>query len=42
MRKLIGLFVLAAAVVAFTVPAAFATCSSSHKTAEQSKPAQTS
>ncbi len=42
MRKLIGLFVLAAAVVAFTAPAAIAGCASSHKTAEQSKPAQTS
>ncbi|WP_264299829.1 hypothetical protein [Nisaea nitritireducens] len=42
MRKLIGLFVLVAAVVAFTAPTAFAGCASSHKTAEQSKPAQTS
>ena len=42
MRKIVGLFVLVATVIAFTAPAAFADCRSSHKTAEQSKPPQTS
>lgn len=36
MRKMIGLLVLVAAVVAFTAPAAFAECG--HKTAKQSSP----
>ena len=36
MRKMIGLFVLLAAVVAFTAPAAFAQCG--HQTAKQSSP----